>query len=125
MWLFFAYFDSRPRVPKPELGLIHALNNHGSYVFISDTEATGLALLTYAFLVAFGLFIAIVPKQFQLPPAGTPRWITRTSARFTTDLEKPTQEYWIIFAASLAGWTLVFLLSGHRSFLFWFRAVSF
>jgi hypothetical protein len=80
LWLFFSYFDSRPKEPHPELGFVRALNNHGSYVFISDAEMTGLALLMYVFITALGLALLIVPKEFQLPPPGTPRWVTKVSA---------------------------------------------
>jgi hypothetical protein len=101
MWLFFSYFESRPKEPHPELDLVHALNNHGSYVFISDAEATGLALLMYVFIIAFGLTILIVPKEFKLPPPGTPRWVTKVNASFKTGLEKPSTELTLIFLGSM------------------------
>jgi hypothetical protein len=44
-WIFFSYFSSHPTKPNAELGLVRALANHGSYVYVSDAEATGLALL--------------------------------------------------------------------------------
>jgi hypothetical protein len=50
-WLFFSYFSSHPRAPQPDKGLIHALNNHGSRVFISDSESTGMSFLMIAFAV--------------------------------------------------------------------------
>ena len=74
LFLFFSYFSSHPTEPNNTLGLIHALNNHGSYVYLSDTEWTGLALLRMAFMAgAFGTF-AILPKDPTLAPSGTPRW---------------------------------------------------
>jgi hypothetical protein len=45
LWLFFAYFSSHPAKPNAALGFVHALNHHGSYVYLSDAESTGLALL--------------------------------------------------------------------------------
>jgi len=88
------------------------LNNHGSYVFISDAESTGLALLIYAFIMALGFTILVAPKEFQLPPPGTPRWLTRVSARFKTDLEKPSIELTIIFLCSLACSTVLIWFGG-------------
>jgi hypothetical protein len=38
-------------MPIPDQGLVHAINNHGSHVYLTDTEVTGLALLWIAFLV--------------------------------------------------------------------------
>lgn len=46
--LFFIYFSSRPRVPNTALGQVHPLNNHGSFVYVSQSEATGLSLLMIA-----------------------------------------------------------------------------
>jgi hypothetical protein len=50
--LFFSYFSSGPKEPRPELGLVYALNNHGSYVYLSGTESTALSLLMMAFATA-------------------------------------------------------------------------
>jgi len=51
-WLFYAYFSSHPKQPNAALGFIHALNNHGSYVYLTDAEATGLGLLWITFFVS-------------------------------------------------------------------------
>ena len=55
--LFLGYHGSgRPFQPQPELGRVHPSNNHGSVIFLTDEEATGLSLLT---VVCFtGLFPA-------------------------------------------------------------------
>jgi hypothetical protein len=75
LWLFFAYFSSRPAKPNATLGFVHALNNHGSYVYLSDAESTGLALLMNVFMIGlFGMF-AILPKDPALAPPGTARWL--------------------------------------------------
>src|SRR4029079_16252337 len=68
LWLFFSCSSSHPTQPHPELGLIHRLSNHGSYVYISDSEVTGLSLLMIGFLVGFMLAAAIIPKDFVPPP---------------------------------------------------------
>jgi len=52
MWLFQSYLSSSPTSAVPDQGLVHALNNHGHYFYVSDTEATGLSLLWLAFLVS-------------------------------------------------------------------------
>jgi hypothetical protein len=54
----------RPTQPLPELGFLHALNNHGTYVYITDAEATGMSLLFLMCFLAFGLAISIVPKKY-------------------------------------------------------------
>ncbi len=102
LWLFYFYFGTRPKNPHPELGLVHSLNNHGTYVFISDTESTGLALLMYMCFAAIALFILVVPKEFILPAPGTPRWITKISGSFKTGLEHPSKELYFIMLGSVA-----------------------
>jgi hypothetical protein len=52
MWMFQSYLSSHPTIPIPDRGFVHALNNHGHHVYLTDTEATGLALLWLAFLVS-------------------------------------------------------------------------
>jgi hypothetical protein len=74
--LFFAYFSSHPAKPNAALGFVHARNNHGSYVYLSDAESTGLALLKNGFMIGlFGMF-RILPKDPALAPPGTARWLT-------------------------------------------------
>jgi hypothetical protein len=46
-------------MPIPDQGLVHAINNHGSHVYLTDTEVTGLALLWITFLVSV-LFWGII-----------------------------------------------------------------
>jgi hypothetical protein len=76
MFLFFGYFNSHPTKPNPALGFIHALNNHGSYVYLSETEWTGLSLLKSVFFVGLvGIFV-VLPKDPTLAPPGTARWLT-------------------------------------------------
>jgi hypothetical protein len=58
LWLFDKYFNSLPHQPQPQFGRVRPLNNHGSYVYLTDAEATGLSFLTLAFFVGF-----LVTKQ--------------------------------------------------------------
>jgi hypothetical protein len=51
MWMFQSYSSTHPTIPVPDRGFVHSLNNHGHYVYLTDTEATGLALLWLGFLV--------------------------------------------------------------------------
>ena len=66
LWLFLKYQSIRPTQPHPELGFVHALNNHGSYVYLTDAEATGMSLLFLMSFLAFGLAFTIVPKKYTL-----------------------------------------------------------
>jgi hypothetical protein len=112
MWLFFTYFSSNPTKPNAELGFVHALNNHGSYVYTSDTQSTGLALLMMAFFAGFLAGVVIVPKDPVLPPPGTPRWITHVSGVAKTDLSNPTPRLKIIFLCSLALYLAIIWFAG-------------
>jgi hypothetical protein len=112
LWLFFGYFSSRPSQPHPELGLVYALNNHGSYVYVSASESTGLAMLMIAFVVGFFATIAIVPKKVILPPPGTPRWITRISAQFDILIGTPKRRLMIVFYCALICYLAIIYLAG-------------
>jgi hypothetical protein len=60
LWKFFGYFASHQAKPNAELGLVHALANHGSYVYVSDAEAMGLTLLeTSAGLGFFAAYLIV------------------------------------------------------------------
>jgi hypothetical protein len=53
--LFLGYHSvGRPAQPQPELGRIHPSNNHGSFVYLTDEEATGQSMLKV--MCAVGLF---------------------------------------------------------------------
>src|SRR6202040_3286765 len=96
LWLFFAYFSSHPTKPNAELGFVRALNNHGSYVYLSDTGATGLALLLFGFFVGLLATGVIVPKD----PFGK------------ADFANATPRMKIVFLCSLAFYLAVVLLVG-------------
>ena len=111
MCLFFSYFSSRPTKPNAALGFVHALNNHGSYVYLSDTESTGLVLLMNLFIVGlFGAF-AILPEDPTLAPPETARWLTHFYVA-KADLENPTPRQKAIFLCSLVFYIAVIWLAG-------------
>ncbi len=112
LYLFYSDLSSRPQSPNPELGFVQSLNNHGSYVYVTDAESTGLALLSMAFMAGLLLALAIVPKDFILPPRGTPKWLTYVSAAAKTDLANPSKRLMTIFLSSLAFYLAVIILAG-------------
>jgi hypothetical protein len=93
LWLFLKYQSIRPTQPHPELGFLHALNNHGTYVYITDAEATGMSLLFLMCFLAFGLAFSIVPKKYIL-------------SGIEHDLTSPSREqvrvFWIAIVCYLA-----------------------
>jgi hypothetical protein len=114
LWLFSSYFSSRPKEPRPDLGLTQALNNHGAHVYLSNSESTGLALLMAAFLAGLLLTIVIVPKRFSPAPPGSPRWLAHVSGAFDTDLRNPSLRLKLIFLCSLALYVAVIFFAGKR-----------
>src|SRR3954462_652344 len=110
--LFFHYFSSHPAEPDLSRGLVYSLNNHGSYVYLSNGEATGLGLLGIAFVVGFLTGIVAVPKESILPLRGTPRWLTYVSATYRTDLANSSVPMKVIFMGSAVSWWLIFSLVG-------------
>jgi len=84
--VFFYTSLSRPKVPQPELGIVHRLNQHGFYGYLSDAESTGLSLLAMVCFASFLLAFAIVPKKFDLPPPETPRWLMYVGGTARFDL---------------------------------------
>jgi hypothetical protein len=99
--LAISYISARPTEQNIELGLVNVLKNHGTKVYISDTESTWLCLLLWTFFATFMATLVIVPKDFIVPPPATPRWITHVSARWRTDLSNPTPRLKVIFLCSL------------------------
>jgi hypothetical protein len=111
MFLFFSYFNSHPTKPNPALGLIHALNNHGSYVYLSEAEWTGLSLLRTAFFVGSVSIFVILPKDPSLAPPGTARWLTYFYVA-KTHLISPPPRCKIIFLCSILSYIAVIYLVG-------------
>jgi hypothetical protein len=109
--LFFAYFSAHPAKPNAALGFVHALNNHGSYVYLSDAESTGFALLRNVFMIGlFGMF-RILPKDPALAPPGTARWLTHFYVS-KTDLANPTPRLKAILLSSTVFYLAVIYLAG-------------
>jgi hypothetical protein len=103
-WLLRSFHASHPKEPRPELGFIHPLNNHGTYVFISNAESMVLALLMQIFSVCCLFVILITPKEIQLTRQGTPP--NKLVATFKTDIQDPP-EFWFIFLGSVTLSTIV------------------
>jgi hypothetical protein len=78
LFLFVSYFGSHPRAPDSARGLIHALNNHGSHVYISDAEWLGLSLLRVVLLLCVIGTMAVLPKDPTRAPFDTPRWVANS-----------------------------------------------
>jgi hypothetical protein len=125
-FLWISYFNSHPAAPNSALGLVNALNNHGSYVYLSDTEWVGLSLLRLAFFAGLVSTYAILPKDPTLAPSGTPRWIAHSFYVEKTDMVSAPPRLKIIFACSIvfylaliywAGPLMVHLLVSHRIIL--------
>src|SRR5579863_3370347 len=59
-WLFINYHsEGRPHQPQPEAGQVHRSNDHGSFVYLTDAEATGQSLLMGLFFL--GLATLAIP----------------------------------------------------------------
>jgi hypothetical protein len=58
LWNFYALQSTSPRTPQPQLGRVHQLNNHGSFFYLTDEEATAQSFLLVACILSFGLCMA-------------------------------------------------------------------
>jgi hypothetical protein len=112
LFLYFSYFNSHPATPNYALGLINALNNHGSYVYLSDTEWVGLSLLHTVFFACLVSTYVILPKDPTLAPPGTPRWIAHSFYVARTNLVNPPPRLKIIFLCSVVFYLAVIYLAG-------------
>lgn len=99
LWLFYQYQSTRPR--RPERGFVHVLNNHGSYVYLTDADATGLSFLFLMFLLGFLLGGLIVPKKYTLK--GT-----------ETDLVNPTLKRFSVLCAAAFSYVALIIFIGPR-----------
>jgi hypothetical protein len=99
--LFYQYQSIRPAQPQPELGFVHALNNHGSYVYLTDAEATGLSFLGGMFILGFLLGAIIVPKNF-------------TATGIEHGLHDPTTGQYIALWTAVVGYLAIIVVLGHR-----------
>lgn len=112
LFLFFSYFNSHPATPNSALGLVNALNNHGSYVYISDTESVGLSLLRMVFFACLLGTYAILPKDPNRAPSGTPRWIAHSFYVAKPDTSSPPPRLKAIFLCSVVFYLAVIHLAG-------------
>lgn len=93
LWLFFSYhYSTLPKTPQPELGRIYQSSNHGSLVYLTGAEATGLSLLWVAFVVGFVLFGVMV----------TSRWVPKELGR----------EQYLIMAVAVISWLAIIAFEG-------------
>lgn len=112
MFLFFSYFNSRPAAPNSALGLVNALNNHGSYVYVSDAEWVGLSLLRMVFLACLFSTYVLLPKDHTLAPPDTPRWIAHSFYVAKPDTVNPPPRLKAIFLCSIVFYLAVIYLAG-------------
>jgi hypothetical protein len=111
--LFFAYFSSHPTKPNPALGFVYALNNHGSYVYLSGTESTGLALLLNLFMVGIFCAFVIVPKDPTSAPPGIARWLSHFYIA-KTDLDRIAPRMKAVLLYSFLFYLAVIYFAGPR-----------
>lgn len=113
LWLFYWYIAHRPAMPRPDLGLVYPLSNHGTYYYLSAVESEELALLFWCAFVAIMLLFIVVPKKFLPPPAQIPRWIGWVSVAFKTGLEDLSRRDCLILGASFLLCLTLIVLAGH------------
>jgi hypothetical protein len=112
MCLWVGYFNSNPAAPDSALGLVNALNNHGSYVYLSDTEWVGLSLLRMVFCACVVTTYAALPKDPTLAPPDTPRWVARSFYVAKTGWVSAPPRLKIIFLCSIVLYIAVIYLAG-------------
>lgn len=87
--------------------MVYPLNNHGSYVYLTKTQAAGVNLLFDLFPVGFLLLIIAMPKEFRFV-RGT-RWITYAGRTVRADLLQPTPAVKAVFCGSVVLWSAIIL----------------
>jgi hypothetical protein len=112
LFLFFTYLGSHPTKPNAALGFVRALNNHGSYVYLTDTESTGLVLLGDVFFVGFFAAFAILPKDPSLAPPGTARWLAHLYVAKDNFGDNSTPRQKAVFLCALLFYLAVIWLAG-------------
>jgi hypothetical protein len=101
LWLFFQYHSTRPREPHRELGRVHASNNHGSYVYLTDEEATELGLLDGAFGLGILIGLIMVPKE-------------STPGGIHTELGQPSRRGYLVLAIVITCYLAAIIFAGPR-----------
>jgi hypothetical protein len=69
MAVLLHHYSTLPRTPHPELGRIYQSSDHGSLVYLTSAEATGLSLLRVAFFLDFVL-LGVMVSKVGIPKAG-------------------------------------------------------
>jgi hypothetical protein len=104
LWLFYSYFSTHPNHPIPEQGFVHASNHSDSYVYLSDAESTGMALLSILFFFGFTVAFIVSPKKYTLRPPSLARGENSWQAgNIEIDDSIPRRRHWSIFARSSFG----------------------
>ena len=89
-WLFINYHsEGRPHQPQPEVGQVHRSNDHGSFVYLTDAEATGQSLLMGLFVLGLATLSVPALKEARHP-------------QVTLDTFKSDTYDWPLFAFYLA-----------------------
>ena len=91
--------STRPRRPDVVHGLVYVLSNHGSYNYISASDATSMALLFIMFAVCFVAGAVAMPKTAVFP---RPTWASYFGRSWKTDLAEPAPEYMRTFGMAAA-----------------------
>ncbi len=99
-WQNFHLIAIRPTTPQPALGFVVPFDDHGTFYYVTRAEHARFMLSFWSGGCLFLLAIAAAPKDFVLPPPGTPRWITYVSAQARTGLEEFS---WFYLAAAGVG----------------------
>jgi hypothetical protein len=114
LWLTYLYIGTRPMAPNMALGLVHPLNDHGTYYYLSATELASVTLAFWCGWLAIMLVFIIVPKDFLIPPPQAPRWVTHVSASFKTGLEEFSFAYFAVMISALLVSIAVIFLFGQN-----------
>lgn len=108
LMLLVAYHSSHPRTPVTGLGMVYPSNNHGSYVYLTKAEATGLSLLMDAFVVGVFVIFVVIPKEFVIVPRSR-------FSRFpvTIKYDTPTLSMKLVALCSAALYLVMIICFGH------------
>ncbi len=103
LWRFYVFHDpSQPQRHMPAPGRMHTSNNHGTFSYLTDEEATGQALLDLSSLFGFALIFAVVPKRRRTPLEPDPA------------LASPTRHQLYIFGISIAVFLAIINYAGPK-----------
>src|SRR5436853_2093490 len=93
LWLFLSYhYSTLPATSRPELGRIYQSSDHGSLVYLTGAEATGLSLLWATFFLGF-LLLAVTVSSGWFP-------------------KEPRHQEYTVMAGALISWFVIIALGG-------------